>query len=149
VGRPSNGAARHDGEICEPTLQAGRSLADDDLRRCKAKSKQAGNQCRKTAIPGSTVGPAHVGKAPQVIRAAEKRIQRLVHPALGALELAITDPEHKVGKDVVAAARLARVGYGATKKVEGENVSDTCDKAPEATAAKIDCGAPLSASVPW
>ena len=26
---------------------------------------------------------------------------------------------------------------------------DTCDKAPEATATKIDCGAPLSASVPW
>jgi hypothetical protein len=26
---------------------------------------------------------------------------------------------------------------------------DTCDKAPEATETKIDCGAPLSASVPW
>jgi hypothetical protein len=104
---------------------AGRPLADDDPRRCKAKSKQTGNQCRKTAIPGGTVCRAHCGKAPQVIEAAEKRIQRLVHPALGALELAITDPDQKVRKDAVAAARdiLDRAGYGATKKVEVENVS--------------------------
>ena len=46
-----------------------------DRVRCTAKSKQSGQQCKKLAIPGGTVCRTHGGKAGQVQRAAQRRLQ--------------------------------------------------------------------------
>lgn len=43
-------------------------------RRCSAKSKQSGEQCKRWASPGATVCATHGGKAPQVRAAAERRL---------------------------------------------------------------------------
>jgi len=43
-------------------------------RRCTAKSSRTGERCRKFAIQGATVCGSHGGKAPQVRRAAAKRV---------------------------------------------------------------------------
>lgn len=45
--------------------------------RCTATSKQRGEQCKQPAIHGGTVCRFHGGAAPQVIAAAERRLEEL------------------------------------------------------------------------
>lgn len=44
-----------------------------ESRRCTAKSKQSGEQCRRFAVVGGTVCATHGGSAPQVRAAAQQR----------------------------------------------------------------------------
>lgn len=46
----------------------------DDAPRCTATSR-SGNRCKRRPIPGGTVCAMHGGKAPQVVAAAEARLQ--------------------------------------------------------------------------
>lgn len=76
----------------------------DGKRRCKAKSKNSGKQCRRYAIEGGTVCPTHGGSAPHVKAAAARRLEaaRLEADATAALawlgEKAITDPLDELGR---------------------------------------------------
>lgn len=78
--------------------------APSDKRRCKARAKTSGQQCRRYAIPGGTVCRNHGGGAPQVQAAAARRLeaQRLESDATAALawlgERAITDPLDELGR---------------------------------------------------
>jgi hypothetical protein len=45
-----------------------------DPRRCQARSKQSGEQCKRYAIAGGTVCTMHGGKSPAVRAAAEERL---------------------------------------------------------------------------
>jgi hypothetical protein len=44
-----------------------------DPRKCRAKSSQTGQPCKRWAVKGATVCPTHGGRAPQVRRAAAQR----------------------------------------------------------------------------
>ena len=57
----------------------------DPRQFCRAKSKGAGRQCKHLAIPGGTVCRFHGGKAPQVMRAAQRRLDELKQPAIAYL----------------------------------------------------------------
>lgn len=59
------------------------------MAKCTAKSKQSGERCRRDAAPGATVCSMHGGKAPQVINAAERRVQEAENRR--ALEHAVRD----------------------------------------------------------
>jgi hypothetical protein len=45
-----------------------------ELRRCTAKSKRSGQQCRRWAALGATVCVVHGGGSPQARRAAKARL---------------------------------------------------------------------------
>jgi hypothetical protein len=49
-------------------------------RRCSAKSKASGQQCKRGSIPGGTVCHKHGGSAPQVRAAAQERLADLIDP---------------------------------------------------------------------
>ena len=89
-------------------------------QRCKAKISDGTRQCRRWAIVGSTVCPAHGASAPQVRAAAGERIRALVHPAIDAMERAIAsndpNPAVRAAKDL-----LDRAGYGPPKTIEIED----------------------------
>ena len=57
-----------------------------DPMRCKAHSKQTGQQCKRTPIPGGTVCRYHGGLAPQVQAAAKERLKAMQPLALDTLE---------------------------------------------------------------
>lgn len=50
-----------------------RDLMDD--RRCHAKSKRSGEQCKRHPVPGLSVCSIHGGKSPQAREAAERRLK--------------------------------------------------------------------------
>ena len=52
----------------------------DDARRCTAKSRRSGNQCKNAAILGGRVCRFHGGAAPQVRRKANERLEDLIDP---------------------------------------------------------------------
>ena len=56
---------------------------------CTATNRQ-GKRCGKSPIPGGTVCRMHGGAAPQVMEAAAKRLFKLQHPALDALQWLVT-----------------------------------------------------------
>jgi len=104
-------------------------------RRCTAKSSRTGERCRKYAIQGATVCGTHGGKAPQVRRAAARRVVLDEASRLGLLDAApIEDPVSalmNLGGEAVAlvgalkghVANLERVGtapgrWGETVKPE-------------------------------
>lgn len=45
------------------------------MAQCKAKSSRSGEQCQRVAMPGATVCATHGGRAPQVQRAARRRLE--------------------------------------------------------------------------
>lgn len=73
-------------------------------RRCKAKAKHSGKQCRRYAIAGGTVCPNHGGSAPQVKAAAQRRLaaEKLEADSTAALawlgEQSVTDPLDELGR---------------------------------------------------
>jgi hypothetical protein len=63
-------------------------------RKCTAHSSQTGAPCKAWAIQGGTVCATHGGRAPQVKRKAEERLQALVDPAIVALQEIVSDAKH-------------------------------------------------------
>lgn len=62
-------------------------------RRCKAKSKRSGNQCRAYAIAGGTVCRIHGGAAPQTRAAAKARILAAADSAAAKLIEFMNSPD--------------------------------------------------------
>ena len=52
----------------------------DEARRCTAKSRRSGKQCKNASIVGGHVCRFHGGGAPQVQRKAKERIEDLIDP---------------------------------------------------------------------
>lgn len=89
-----------------------------DARRCRARSKQSQNRCKRWAITGGTVCSIHGGNAPQVRRSAAQRLADLVDPAITALsELVETSNVDAIRlaaiKDV-----LDRAGFKPRERIE-------------------------------
>jgi len=76
--------ARHD-------LMSGRHPIS---QRCHARSKGTGRQCGRSAILGGTVCRYHGGAAPQVIAAAEGRLEALRTPAVVYLHYLLHQHEY-------------------------------------------------------
>ena len=87
-------------------------------RQCHARSKQSGQRCRRYAIPGGTVCSTHGGAAPQVRRAAERRLAFAVDPAIETLSRFVESDEmvDRHPAQALAAARtiLDRAGLKET-----------------------------------
>jgi hypothetical protein len=87
--------------------------------QCSAKSNRSGKQCGRAAIIGGTVCWVHGGAAPQVRKAALRRIHSLVDPALETLALAMAhsiegmEDGNAPTPEGIRAARdvLSRAGY--------------------------------------
>ena len=66
----------------------------DDNRRCHATVHKTGNRCKKAAILGGRVCATHGGAAPQVKKAAGRRLlEQLQGPALARLADLIADDD--------------------------------------------------------
>lgn len=92
-------------------------LVDLEPIQCRATSKSTGKRCTKDAIPGGVVCRYHGGEAPQVKRAAERRLCLLAAPVLDTWAKAMKDDDVpwatkvQVGKDI-----LDRLGVGADER---------------------------------
>lgn len=92
-------------------------LVDLEPIQCRATSKSTGKRCTKDAIPGGVVCRYHGGEAPQVKRAAERRLCLLAAPVLDTWARAMKDDDVpwatkvQVGKDI-----LDRLGVGADER---------------------------------
>lgn len=87
-------------------------------RKCKAQTKQ-GKPCGKYAIKGGRVCPTHGGSAPQVKKAAAKRLLAMVEPALVELQELVMQNVHLPSKLGAIRTVLERGGdnaIGALKK---------------------------------
>ncbi|HUP22383.1 MAG TPA: hypothetical protein VNB06_05525 [Thermoanaerobaculia bacterium] len=75
--------------------------------------------CKRWAIKGGRVCPAHGGSAGQVKRSARERLQALVEPAISGLRKAMEKGDYR---DVVKAAQIVldRVGCGPSQHVSVE-----------------------------
>ena len=63
-------------------------------QQCTARSKQTGRQCGRTAILGGTVCRYHGGLAPQVKRAAERRLEELRPLAIRYYDYLLSQDEY-------------------------------------------------------
>lgn len=88
-----------------------------EQHRCHAHSKRSGERCRRLAIPGGTVCIMHGGAAPQVARAARRRLvyagattavaqTQATHPEL--LPGGWAEPAANLSKDTIEEARRLR-----------------------------------------
>jgi hypothetical protein len=90
------------------------------MAKCKARSKQSGQRCRRDAIAGGTVCPTHGGSAPQVRASARLRLAALVDPSINVLDKLLKDRKKEPALAYRAAvAVLDRNGFGATTKLIG------------------------------
>ena len=94
-------------------------------RQCTATSKQTGERCRATAIPGGTVCRHHGGAAPQVRKKARERLLALADPAAAGLGAALANAvKSQNWPQVIQAAKaiLDRAGHpaGIELKIEEE-----------------------------
>jgi hypothetical protein len=74
--------------------------------RCKAKSKQTGEQCKQFAIAGGTVCVYHGGNAPNTRKAARERLAMMVDPALETLGYAMRKKDTKLREALTAAKEV-------------------------------------------
>lgn len=65
-----------------------------DAKQCRAKSKQSGQRCKRSPIPGGVVCRIHGGGSPQVIKAAEGRLEALRTPAVAYLKYLLGQREY-------------------------------------------------------
>ena len=96
--------------VCEPP--------DIKQRRCKATNSQ-GNRCGRFAIKGGRVCATHGGSAPQVKKAAAKRLLAMVEPALVELQELVLQNGHlpsKLGAIRTVLERAGDVAIGALKQ---------------------------------
>lgn len=88
-----------------------RSALDRASRpQCTAKSKQSGERCRQTAVPGSTVCRFHGGSAPQTKQKAALRLAQLVDPAIATLGREMVKAEKSSDRQRAANSILDRAG---------------------------------------
>lgn len=52
-------------------------MTDDNPQQCTATAKSTGERCQRSAIKGGRVCPVHGGKAPQVEKKAQERLDRM------------------------------------------------------------------------
>lgn len=81
-------------------------------RRCTARKHGTGEQCKSPAIVGGYVCMVHGGRAPQVRKAALRRLQSFVDPALTRMdELSRQDQDlavaFRASKDILDRANIA------------------------------------------
>lgn len=84
--------------------------------QCKARSKRSGAQCKRTAVPGAEVCTMHGGKAPQVVRAANRRLalaeaEKVLGDFLAEEEEAVRgmDPAQHLLDGITRTAAMVRV----------------------------------------
>lgn len=99
--------------------------------RCRAKSKQSQQRCKRHAIAGGTVCAIHGGKASQVIAAARLRLAAKVDPAIARLEKVIKDPEHEASAVRAAKDVLDRAGLKPTDRLKLETDVEVYDPGRE------------------
>ena len=91
----------------------------DTERRCTAQAKSTGQRCNNPPIKGSNVCRVHGGAAPQVRRAATRRLLDMVEPAMAQLWDVLHDPETtETGKLRAVQMILDRTGYGPSQTVD-------------------------------
>jgi len=90
----------------------------DELRRCRAKSKQSQQRCKRAAIRGGFVCNIHGGKSPGVVRAAHERLLALVDPAITALAQLIESADSDAVRLAAARDVLDRCGLKSVERVE-------------------------------
>ena len=109
----------------------------DDSRRCTATAKSTGERCKRAAVKGGNVCSMHGGKAPQVERKAQERLDRMADSTTADMQSIIkdladlyqhADPEDRpeIAKELRKnwTAILDRTGHGKSEKRELEDVSD-------------------------
>ena len=90
-----------------------------ESRRCTAKSQRSGVRCKKAAIMGGTVCATHGGSAPQVKKAAARRLAKLVDPSIGVLhDLLKAVEQHPTQALTAARDVLDRTGHKATEQLD-------------------------------
>lgn len=87
-----------------------------ESRRCKARSSQTGEPCKRWALRGATVCTSHGAKAPQVAFKAEERIQALVPLALARIEALIDQADMDSIRLAAAKDIMDRAGHKPTEK---------------------------------
>lgn len=65
--------------------QSDDDLTFDGVLRCRAKSSQSGERCKRAATPGTWVCATHGSRAPAVRAKAQLRLMELVNPATAKL----------------------------------------------------------------
>ncbi len=86
--------------------------------RCCAKSKQSQRRCRRLPSPGGYVCVIHGGKAPQVRKLAEKRLEALALPAIKALTWWVQQREFPATAATMINSVLDRTGFEAVSKTK-------------------------------
>lgn len=93
------------------------------VHQCEATSKQSGQRCKRPAKPGANVCHMHGGASPQVLRAAERRIQQAkAGTAAGELAelLEAYDTPSTLMDDMVEGVRLLGLKAKALHFLAGE-----------------------------
>ena len=93
------------------------------VHQCEATSKQSGQRCKRPAKPGANVCYMHGGASPQVLRAAERRIQQAkAGEAAGELAelLEAYDTPSTLMDDMVEGVRLLGLKAKALHFLAGE-----------------------------
>ena len=88
--------------------------------QCTAMSKQSGERCKSSAIPGGAVCLIHGGSAPAVKLAAQRRLLEMIDPAFDALLRAVEECDEWPTKVRAAIAVLDRAGFGPTTSLRVE-----------------------------
>lgn len=98
----------------------------EPARRCRAQSKQTGEQCKAWAVPGGLVCKWHGGRAPQVQRkAAENLAAEAARQAAQTLAVPIdTTPEQALIDEVKRAAGMVAFYQARVEEVDEENRDD-------------------------
>lgn len=92
----------------------------DEARRCRAKSKQSQQRCKRAAIRGGAVCTMHGGKIPAVQQSARDRLLAMVEPALVALRKLVDTADSDSVRLSAIRDILDRTGYKPTEKVQTE-----------------------------
>jgi len=104
-----------------PARGTGAPLSANPERRCIAKSKHTGGQCKKAAMKGGRVCRAHGGAAPQVKRLATQRLEDLVDPAIKRLGSAIKQTADLPTSVRASQIVLDRTGHHPKQTIEVED----------------------------
>ena len=101
--------------------------------KCTAKSSRTGKPCQKPPIKGATVCRVHGGAAPQVKRAAERRLEELRPDAIRYYDWLLNQEEYPSAGLGAANAVMDRVDGRPTERIElSTNVGAKLDAARQA-----------------
>ncbi len=86
--------------------------------RCTATSRRSGERCLRQAVIGAMVCYHHGGRAPQVAKAAQTRLEEMVGPAIQQLQTILEKPNTSDADRLRAIALLLdRTGFGPRKNI--------------------------------